>query len=352
LNILTPAEQWAKKAPETKPEQPHHEEPDVTGTQRLAVFLGVVVPFLGLLAAIVHWWGRGIGWLEISLLVGGYMLTVLGITGGFHRLFTHKSFEASQPVRILLAILGSMSLQGPVIRWCAVHRRHHQCSDDEGDPHSPHGHGTGVVAMIKGAWHAHVGWIFQPDKPDLARSVKDLTADKALLFIDRTFLLWVALGLLIPAVIGWAVTGSGWGFLSGLLWGGLVRICVMHHATWCINSVCHIWGARPYNSGDHSRNNPIFGIVSLGEGWHNNHHAFPTSARHGLRWWQFDFTWVVIKALSLVGLAWNVRVPNEQALKAKERKAQAAKAAEAQANAGTSPVAGLADFVAERGTQG
>jgi stearoyl-CoA desaturase (delta-9 desaturase) len=285
----------------------------------MAVLIAVVVPFIGLIAGVTMLWGRGFGWLELTLLLSMYALTVLGVTVGFHRLFTHRSFETIAPIHILLAIAGSMSLQGPVIKWCAVHRRHHQCADDEGDPHSPHHHGGGVTGMLKGMWHAHVGWIFENDPEDIARSVKDLTADRALLFVDRTFLVWVFLGVLIPTAIGFAVTGTWWGALSGFVWGGLIRIFVMHHVTWSINSVCHVWGARPYESGDHSRNNPIFGILGFGEGWHNNHHAFPTSARHGLAWWQFDITWIFIRTLSVLGLAWNLRVPNQAALQAKRR---------------------------------
>jgi stearoyl-CoA desaturase (delta-9 desaturase) len=285
-----------------------------------AVAVGVVGPFVGLLAAIAFSWGRGMGWVDLWLLVGMYSLTVIGVTVGFHRLFTHRSFETSRAVRVFLAIAGSMSIQGPVIKWCAIHRRHHQESDLEGDPHSPHLHGDGFWSMLKGMWHAHVGWIFEPDPENIKRSVKDLVADPALMWVNNWFAVWVALGMILPAAIGYAVTGTGWGALSGLLWGGLVRAFLMHHVTWSINSVCHVWGSRPYDSQDYSRNNFPIAIISFGEGWHNNHHAFPTSARHGLKWWQIDISYLFIKGMQLVGLAWNVRVPPKAALESKRRR--------------------------------
>jgi stearoyl-CoA desaturase (delta-9 desaturase) len=312
----------------------------MTRAQKIAVFIGVVAPFLTLVGAIILFWNRGIYWIDMVLLLSFYSLTVIGITVGFHRLFTHKAFEAVRPVRIFLAIAGSMALQGPVIKWCAVHRRHHQQSDRDGDPHSPYAFGDGFWAMVRGMWHSHVGWLFEDEPKDMHRSVGDLMADKDLVFIDRTFFLWFVIGLIIPAIIGWLVMGllgasegngrlspsglftasGAWGALHGLFWGGGARVCLMHHATWSINSVCHIWGTRPYNSNDESRNNVIFGIVSFGEGWHNNHHAFPTSARHGLRWYQLDISWLFILTLKKLGLAWNLRLPSEAAMKAKARK--------------------------------
>jgi stearoyl-CoA desaturase (delta-9 desaturase) len=291
----------------------------MTRAQRIAVFIGVVAPFLTLIGAIVLFWNRGIYRIDMVLLAAMYSLTVIGITAGFHRLFTHRGFEAARPVRIFLAIAGSMALQGPVIKWCAVHRRHHQQSDREGDPHSPYAFGDGFWAMVRGMWHSHVGWLFEDEPKDMHRSVSDLMTDKALVFIDKTFFLWFTIGLIIPTAIGYFVMGSWWGALHGLFWGGGARVCLMHHATWSINSVCHIWGTRPFNSNDESRNNFIFGIVSFGEGWHNNHHAFPTSARHGLRWYQLDISWLFIRTLKTFGLAWNLRLPNEAALKAKRR---------------------------------
>jgi stearoyl-CoA desaturase (delta-9 desaturase) len=276
--------------------------------------IAVIVPFLGLVVGIVFLWGRGFSWVELGLFLGMYIITGVGITVGYHRLFTHRAFETSRVVQFILAVLGSMAVQGPLMQWVAMHRRHHQHSDQAGDPHSPHLHGGGFFDLIRGAWHAHVGWVFKPDPADLAHYNRDLRQSRALRAASALFPLWVALGLLIPAVLGGVLTASWMGALFGLIWGGLARIFLVHHITWSVNSVCHIWGRRPYQSGDHSRNNFLFGILALGEGWHNNHHAFPTSARHGLKWWQFDLSYYVIRGLALCGLAWKVKLPGKQAL--------------------------------------
>ena len=246
--------------------------------------------------------------------VGGLALTGGGITVGFHRLFTHRSFETTAAIQFLLGVLGSMAVQGPLLRWVAYHRRHHQHSDSLHDPHSPHCHGRGVLGVIRGMWHAHVGWIFMPDPPGLAHYVRDLRQNRVLRTVSALFPLWATAGLLLPAVAGGLLWGNWIGAFLGFLWGGLVRIFFVHHVTWSVNSVCHLWGHQPYRGGDHSRNNFLFGILALGEGWHNNHHAFPTSARHGLRWWQPDLSYVVIRSLAMLRLAWNVKVPTKQAL--------------------------------------
>jgi stearoyl-CoA desaturase (Delta-9 desaturase) len=295
----------------------------LTAREKLAMLLGLGVPALGFVAAVILFWGHGVGWMEISLLVGMYALTVFGIDVGYHRLFTHRAFECTRPVKYLLGVMGSMALQGPVIKWVAIHRRHHQQSDRQGDPHSPHLHGhNGLRGLVVGMWHSHMGWLFDADPVDISRSVNDLLTDPTTSAVDRLFWLWVILGLLIPAACGLAISHSAWGAFSGFLWGGLARICVMHHATFSINSVCHIWGAQPFQASDESRNNPICGLVCFGEGWHNNHHAFPTSARHGLAWWQIDIAWYFIKLLKVTGLAWNVRVPTQSAMIAKRRVAE------------------------------
>lgn len=312
MDIIPRHDQWNAA---TEPPRPDR----MSFSSQMAVAVGVIGPFIGLLGAMVFLWGRGMGWVDLWLLVGMYSLTVIGVTVGFHRLFTHKSFETSTSIKAFLAIAGSMSIQGPVIKWCAVHRRHHQESDQEGDPHSPHLHGDGFFAMLAGMWHAHVGWIFEPDPENIRRSVKDLVADPVLMRINNWFAVWVALGLILPAGVGYACTGSWWGALSGFLWGGLVRVFVMHHVTWSINSVCHVWGTRPFDSRDESRNNFPIALISFGEGWHNNHHAFPTSARHGLKWWQIDISYIFIRMMQLVGLAWDVRVPPRSAMAAKAR---------------------------------
>jgi len=276
---------------------------------RLASAAGVLVPFLGLIIAIYGLWGWGITWVELMLLLVMYIFAGLGVTVGYHRLFAHRSFEAVGPVKFLLAVLGSMAVQGPVLRWVAIHRRHHQHSDQAEDPHSPHHYGGGVRGILAGFWHAHVGWIFEDDYPKLHRYVRDLNSDSLTRITSRLFGVWVFVGLLIPAVLGGVLTGTWTGALLGLLWGGFVRIFLGHHVTWSINSVCHLWGSRPYDRGDQSRNNLLFGVLGLGEGWHNNHHAFPSSARHGLKWWQLDMSYLVIRALELIGLARCVRLP-------------------------------------------
>jgi stearoyl-CoA desaturase (delta-9 desaturase) len=284
---------------------------------RTLSLLAIMLPLAGLVAAVVLVWGWGFGWMHLGLLVGGYVLTAFGVTVGYHRLFTHKSFETNGVVKAVLGILGSMAVEGPILQWVATHRRHHQHSDRPDDPHSPHGHGEGVFEFIKGIYHSHVGWFFTPLPRDMDRYIPDLAADKVTRRVSKLFALWVALGLLIPAGIALAITGSWMAALLGLLWGGLVRVFLVHHVTWSINSVCHIWGSRPFDSHDHSRNNFIFGVIGFGEGWHNNHHAFPTSARHGLRWWQIDLSYLVIRGMELVGLARAVRVPAPERIEAK-----------------------------------
>lgn len=286
---------------------------------RVVNLLFILLPLVGLVGAMAHVWGWGFSWFELALFLGMYALTGLGITVGYHRLFTHRAFETSRPVQAIFAILGSMAVEGSLLCWVANHRKHHQHSDQPGDPHSPHLHGAGFVNMLHGLWVAHVGWIFQPAARGLHRYIADFRSDRFLRTISALFPLWVALGLLIPAGLAALVTHSWAGALLGLLWGGLVRIFFVHHVTWSINSVCHIWGWRPFRSHDHSRNNPLLGILAFGEGWHNNHHAFPSSARHGLRWWQVDVSYVVILAMSRLGLAWNVRIPAPERIASKRR---------------------------------
>jgi len=273
---------------------------------RMIVLLTVILPPLALLAVMWLAWGRGFGLIDLSLFTGMYLVCGMGITIGFHRYFTHKAFECPRWVKILLGISGSMAAQGDLTWWCAVHRKHHQHSDEEEDPHSPH---VGGDNRIRRFLYSHFGWLFRIQQPDLKRYVPDLLDDHDLQVITRLFPLWFVLGLAIPAAIGGLLTGTWLGAFTGLLWGGLVRIFFEHHVTWSVNSVCHVWGRQPYETHDHSRNNPIVGVLALGEGWHNNHHAFPTSARHGLKWWQFDSSWVIIRLMSLVGMASKLKTP-------------------------------------------
>jgi stearoyl-CoA desaturase (delta-9 desaturase) len=276
---------------------------------RMIVLSSVVLPPVAMVIVMVMVWGSGFSVVDLAVFLGMYLLTGFGITIGLHRYFTHKCFDCPRGVKCLLAITGSMSCQGDLFWWCAIHRQHHQHSDQETDPHSPN---AGSGGAVKRFVHSHFGWLFDIEQPDLQRYVPDLLADKDLQIINRLFPLWVMLGLAIPATIGGVITGTWLGVLTGFLWGGLVRIGLQHHVTWSVNSVCHIWGTQPHECHDHSRNNAIVGVLALGEGWHNNHHAFPSSARHGLAWWQLDATWIAIRLMSFVGLARNVKTPTAE----------------------------------------
>jgi len=279
----------------------------ISTRMRFLNLMVVILPFLGFVAAVFSLWGRGINLIDLSLLLGMYVLTAVGITVGYHRLFTHRAFETNKMVQFVLAILGSMAIEGPLLKWVAVHRRHHQHSDTHGDPHSPHEQGDGFLGLLRGLWHAHVGWFFAPVPSNLPHYVKDLHQSRMLRTTSKLFPLWVTLGVLIPAALGGLLAGTWMGVLSGLLWGGLARIFLVHHVTWSINSICHLWGSQPFRTGDHSRNNFIFGALGFGEGWHNNHHAFTSSARFGLRWWQIDLGYWFICVLAWLGLASRVR---------------------------------------------
>lgn len=253
-----------------------------------------------------------------------YLATGFGVTIGYHRLFAHRSFDTSRPIKLLLGVLGAMSVQGPLLKWVAIHRRHHQHSDRPEDPHSPHHFGGGVRGVLTGFWHAHLGWMFTADHPNLSDYVRDLRADRLIRATSKLFPVWVILGLIIPTALAGLLTLSWTGALSGLLWGGLVRIFLVHHLTFSINSICHIWGRRRFEGHDQSRNNFICGVLALGEGWHNNHHAFPSSARHGLAWWEIDLSYIVIRLMTMVGLAWQLRVPAPKAIQAKQSRSASA----------------------------
>jgi len=282
----------------------------VPGSMYKAVLLvWAVAPLLGTVVAIVRLWDEWIGWRELSLFVGFYLATGMGITLGFHRLLTHKSFDTNPAVRFVSLMFGCMALQGRPIDWAADHLKHHAFSDKEGDPHSP----------VEGFWHAHMGWFFREPPEDRMRYAGPLLKDPLVRFMDRTFLVWVAVGLLVPYLI------AGW---QGLLWGGLVRIAFVNHATFAVNSVCHTFGARAFDTKDQSRNNWIVAALTFGEGWHNNHHAFPAMAYHGMSWKQFDPTAVAIKVLVFLRLAKNPKVPRPELI-ARRRGGQATQPASA-----------------------
>jgi len=271
----------------------------------MANLIGVVLPFAGVLAAIVLLWNQAVGAADLALLVVMYLLTGLGITVGYHRLLTHRAFQSYPWVERTFAVLGSMSVQGSVMDWVADHRKHHAHSDREGDPHSPHvGHGSGVA----GLWHAHVGWLMETQgQADWKRYAAELYEDPAMRRIGRRFPLLAALSLLIPTLAGFVLDGfTVGGALRGLVWGGLVRIFFVHHITWSVNSVCHFFGSRRFDVEDQSTNVVWLAPFSLGESWHHNHHAFPRSAFHGLRWWELDVSGLIIAVMERLGLAWNV----------------------------------------------
>jgi stearoyl-CoA desaturase (delta-9 desaturase) len=275
---------------------------------RVATITVVAVPAIMLALALVFGWGSLFHVSDFLVLCITYTLTVIGIGVGFHRLFTHRSFKARPWVRATLAVCGSAAAEGPVIEWVATHRRHHQFSDGEGDPHSPHaGASGGFLGALRGLVHAHVGWMFGPPvRADEDRYAKDLRTDPMMRFINRTFVLWVAVGLAIPFGLGVALTGSVAGGLTAMLWGGAIRIFMLHHATFSINSLCHFFGRRKFETGDESRNLAWLALPTFGEAWHNNHHAFPTSARHGLGRHQVDPSARLIWLMEKAGLAWDV----------------------------------------------
>ena len=276
--------------------------------------MGVFVPVGAFVAALVLLWERFVGPLDLAVMTAMYVATGLGVTVGFHRLLTHRSFQTVGWVRAVFAVLGSMSVQGPVIHWVSDHRKHHAFTDEEGDPHSPHvGAGRGLRRALTGLWHAHVGWLFSAaGRAEPQRYARDLVADPLMRGISRLFAGWVALGLAIPFAIGYAATGSLRGGLIGLLWGGLVRIFLLHHVTFAINSVCHFFGRRRFATDDESRNVFWLAVPSFGEAWHHNHHAFPTSAFHGLRRREIDPGGLVIRGLERLGLAWDVVRPSPE----------------------------------------
>ncbi|MFE3175664.1 acyl-CoA desaturase [Amycolatopsis sp. NPDC059090] len=277
----------------------------------------LLVPFAALIAAVPLLWGWGIGWTDLILATVFYVLATLGVTVGYHRYFTHGAFKASRPLRIALAIAGSMAVQGSVIFWVASHRRHHAFSDREGDPHSPWLFGTSPAALLRGFWHAHMGWMFQREVTNADRFAPDLVSDRDLRLVNRFFWLWITLSLALPAALGWAFSGTWQGALTAFFWAGLVRIAFLHHVTWSVNSVCHLIGDRPFASRDRAANFWPLALLSMGESWHNSHHADPTCARHGVLRGQVDVSARVIWAFERFGWASDVRWPRAERLAAK-----------------------------------
>jgi stearoyl-CoA desaturase (Delta-9 desaturase) len=293
-------------------------KPTFEGTKKrgeqIVLYLVVILPFLAFVAAVPVAWGWGLGWTDVALFLAFYIPSGLGITVGYHRLFTHSSFKANRPLRIALAIAGSLAIEGPVIRWVADHRRHHAFSDKEGDPHSPWRYGETVPALLKGLGFAHIGWMFDVEHTNREKFTPDLLRDRDIARVDRLFPLWAAISLVAPAVLGGLITWSWAGALSAFFWASLVRIFVLHHVTWSINSICHAIGERPFAARDKSANFWPLAILSFGESWHNMHHADPTSARHGVLRGQIDESARVIWLFEKLGWATDVRWPKPERL--------------------------------------
>lgn len=277
---------------------------------QVVTLVAVLVPPIGLFSAMGVFWGVGFRMTDLVLFGVFYLFTGLGITVGYHRYFTHRSFETVAPVKVALAILGAMTLQGPVTQWVTDHRKHHARSDQAGDPHSPHLSGDGLVGSIKGLWHAHMGWMFSTKGMERSLAYgRDLYEDRTIRWIDRLYLVWVALSFGVPFLIG-AWVGGSWALgVEAMVWAGLIRVFAFEHSTFAVNSICHTFGRRAYEARDQSRNNWVVALLVFGEGWHNNHHAFPRSARHGLERFQLDLSWWTIRALERLRLARAVRVP-------------------------------------------
>ena len=282
----------------------------MTRLERNVNIAAVVIPFLGVIAAAILLWGSFLGARDLAIFAVMYVLTALGVTIGFHRLLTHRAFQTRPWLRYTLAVLGSMSVQGPVIDWVADHRKHHTFTDEDGDPHSPHaGRGAGLGGMLAGLWHAHVGWLFQTHgQAPSKRFARDLLDDPVMRRINRCFPLIVLATLALPFLAGLALSGGSFlaGGVGALVWAGLVRIFLLHHVTWSINSICHFFGRRRFDTDDQSTNVFWLALPSLGEAGHHNHHAFPQSAFHGLRWYELDPSGWLILGLERLGLAWDV----------------------------------------------
>ncbi|HEX5556635.1 MAG TPA: acyl-CoA desaturase [Gaiellales bacterium] len=281
--------------------------------QNIGTVVITVLPFLGLLAAVTMSWNEAVGLTDLMLFLGLYVICGFGITIGYHRMLTHRAFEAIAPLKAALLVAGSLAIQGAAIDWAVDHRTHHAFSDKEGDPHSPHhGFSSSVWGRLQGLGHAHVGWLFDHNRIDQERYAKDLLQDRMVVTISRLFPLWILLSFAIPFALGGAITRTWTGAFTGLVWGGLVRLFFNHHVTWSVNSICHVFGRRPFTANDLSTNNWLLALPSLGEAWHHNHHVFPTSAFHGLGWRQVDLSGIVIAAWEKLGLVRNVRRPSAE----------------------------------------
>jgi len=306
--------------PEIAPVQ-EESSPDLVQFQgkgmRITIGVFIVLPMLAVLAAIPVALNGLLSWVDAGLILLFWLLTGMGITLGYHRYFTHGSFKAPRWVKIALAIMGSMALQGSLAQWVADHRKHHKFSDEVGDPHSPWRYGTSRRAVAKGLFYSHVAWIFEEQNTSVEQYAPDIRGDKDLARISRLFPVWVTLSLLLPAVLGGLITWSWIGALTAFFWAGLVRIAFLHHVTWSINSICHVFGTRPFKSRDLASNVAWLAIPAFGESCHNLHHAEPTAARHGVLKGQIDPTALMIRAMERMRMATDVRWPKPERIAAK-----------------------------------
>jgi stearoyl-CoA desaturase (Delta-9 desaturase) len=309
-------------APQTAPGSHIPVEADVPSEHKgrgeqvmLGLFIGV--PFVALVAAVPVAWGWGLGWRDVVIAVVMYLVSGLGVTVGYHRYFTHGSFKATRPLRVALAVAGSLAIEGPVIRWVADHRRHHAFSDREGDPHSPWRYGETAPALAKGLLWAHMGWLFDVEQTPRTKYAPDLLKDRDIARVDRAFPGLVAVSMFLPPLVGGLWSWSWSGALTAFFWGSLVRVSLLHHVTWSINSICHAMGERPFRSRDRSGNVWWLALLSFGESWHNLHHADPTCARHGVEKGQIDASARLIRLFEKAGWAYDVRWPQADRLAAR-----------------------------------
>jgi len=280
--------------------------------EQVALGLFVVVPLAAVLAAGFVMWGWGLGYHDVVIAWAMYWIAGHGITVGFHRYFTHGAFKAKRPMRIAFAVAGTLAIQGPVIRWVADHRKHHAYSDQEEDPHSPWRYGEDFRSLTKGLYHAHIGWLFDIEQTDPTRYAPDMLADDDIVRVSRWFPQLTAVSLLLPALVGGLWSMSWQGALTAFFWGSLVRVSLLHHVTWSINSICHTFGSTPFKTRDKSRNVWWLALPSMGESWHNLHHADPTAARHGVLRGQLDTSARLIRWFEKAGWVYNVRWPTKE----------------------------------------
>lgn len=303
---MTTYEAVVAPAPVDEPMEPEYKKP----WEQVTLALFIAVPFVALVAAVPVLWGSGLSWRDVAIGAVMYAITGHGVTVGFHRHFTHRAFKAQKWLRVTLAIAGSMAIQGPVLRWVADHRKHHRFSDREGDPHSPWRYGTSLRALTKGFVYSHVGWLFDKEQTLEAKYAPDLVKDSAIARVSRTFPLWVVLSMLLPPLVGGLWAWSWQGAVTAFFWGSLVRVALLHHVTFAINSICHVTGRTPFKTRDRSHNVWWLALPSMGESWHNFHHAEPSSARHGVGHLEIDTSAIVIRTLEHLRCVSDVRWPD------------------------------------------